>query len=134
MSQRYVLDTHALVWHLEGNPKLGPRARQVLEDPSSQMILPVIVLAEACWAIEHNRVNITSVLDLLRLVDADPRLAVVPLDYAIVSLTTTLASVGEMHDRQIVATALRLINQGEQVAILTKDANITSSGLAPVIW
>jgi hypothetical protein len=53
------------------------------------------------------------------------------------SLNAAFLSVGaitEIHDRQIVATALVLIDRGDSVAILTRDANITASGLVPVIW
>jgi hypothetical protein len=39
-----------------------------------------------------------------------------------------------MHDRQIVATAIILQNQGETVALLTCDRNITDSGVISVIW
>ena len=43
-------------------------------------------------------------------------------------------AVGEMHDRQIVATALRIAELGDPVALLTRDVNIAASGLVPVIW
>jgi hypothetical protein len=39
-----------------------------------------------------------------------------------------------MHDRQIVATALVLQAAGEKVVLLTKDRNITESGVIPVLW
>jgi hypothetical protein len=39
-----------------------------------------------------------------------------------------------MHDRQIVVTALVLADAGERVALLTNDADITASGLLPVVW
>ena len=58
----------------------------------------------------------------------------VPFDRNVVERSLGLAAVTELHDRQIVATALLLIDQGESVAILTRDVNITASGLAPVIW
>ena len=35
---------------------------------------------------------------------------------------------------QIVATALSLAARGETVALLTRDANITASGLMPIVW
>jgi PIN domain nuclease of toxin-antitoxin system len=47
MAHKYVLDTHALVWHLEGNPRLGPQAKKAIEDPLSNLVLPIIALAEA---------------------------------------------------------------------------------------
>jgi PIN domain nuclease of toxin-antitoxin system len=45
MAHRYVLDTHALVWHLEGNPRPGPEAKKVIDDPLSSLVLPIIALA-----------------------------------------------------------------------------------------
>jgi PIN domain nuclease of toxin-antitoxin system len=32
---KYVVDTHALIWFLEGNPRLGAAAKTVLMDPVS---------------------------------------------------------------------------------------------------
>ena len=47
MATKYVVDTHALVWFLEGNPRLGSAARSVLSLPESELVLPIGVLAEA---------------------------------------------------------------------------------------
>jgi len=52
MATKYVVDTHALVWFLEGNPRLGANAKAVLEDLASELIVPVIVLSEAGWMID----------------------------------------------------------------------------------
>jgi len=131
---QYVVDTHALVWFLEGNPRLGLNAKVLLEDPASVFIVPIIVVAEACWIIEHGRTNVPSVSDFLQAVDADPRVTVVALDRAIFDKALTLQTIGEMHDRQIVATALFLQEQGEIVAVLTKDTNIRDAGVVNTIW
>ncbi|MGH7967036.1 MAG: hypothetical protein ACRERD_35310 [Candidatus Binatia bacterium] len=32
MPTHYVVDTHALVWFLEGNPRLGANAKAVLDE------------------------------------------------------------------------------------------------------
>ncbi len=130
----YVVDTHALVWFLEGNPRLGSNAKALLEDPTSVLIMPIIAVSEACWIIEHRRTSIPSVNDFLKAVDSDPRVTVVALDRAIFAKTLTLQAIGEMHDRQIVATALFLRDQGESVAILTKDTNIRDAGVVTTIW
>lgn len=128
------MDTHALVWFLEGNPRLGMNAKSVLDDPNSELVVPVIVLAEACFLVEHGRTGIPTVTDLLAAVDADPRVVVVPLDRAVLDKTLTMTPIVEMHDRQIVATALLLVDRGETAAMLTKDADIRSSGLVPIVW
>ena len=46
---KYVLDTHALIWFLEGNLKLGANAKGILCDPNSQLVIPATTLAEAVW-------------------------------------------------------------------------------------
>jgi PIN domain nuclease of toxin-antitoxin system len=134
MATTYVVDTHALIWFLEGNTRLGTKARTVLENPTSLLVIPMIVLAEACWIIEHGRTSIPNVDDLLRAVDADPRVTIVALDRAILNKTLTLHAIGEMHDRQIVGTALLLLDQGETVVLLTKDSNVRDAGVVATLW
>ena len=53
---------------------------------------------------------------------------------SILDLSLNLTSIAEMHDRQIVATALQLASASSSVALLTCDRNITASGLVPVVW
>ena len=79
MAHKYVLDTHAVVWHLEGNPRLGPNAKKVIDDPLSSLVLPIIALAEAAYIVEHGRTAIPQVPDLLRSVFADLRISICPL-------------------------------------------------------
>lgn|SRR5262249_5901537 len=134
MANEYTLDTHALVWFLEGNPRLGSNARAVIQDPSNILYLPLIALAEACWVVEKRRSAIPSVANLLADVDADPRIVLVPLDRTILTRSLALTALGEMHDRQIVATALHLSRPGAPVALLSCDGNITASALVPMVW
>jgi hypothetical protein len=56
------------------------------------------------------------------------------LDRTILDLSLTLTTIREMHDRQIVATALFRARLGASVALLTCDGNITASGLVPIVW
>jgi PIN domain nuclease of toxin-antitoxin system len=135
MADRHVLDAHALVWFLVGSPKLGANARAVLNEPNGDLYLPLIALAEACWMVEKGRVpTIPSVAHLLAAVDADHRVTLVPLDRKVLDLSVTLTSLAEMHDRQIVATALQLASMGSPVFLLTRDTDITASGLVPIVW
>ena len=130
----YIVDAHTLIWYVEGNPRLGAKAFGILHRPDSILLLPLIALAEVCWAVERGKCAIPSVADLLRDIDADPRITVVPLDRAILDISLTLTTIGEMHDRQIAATALYRANQRVKAALLTRDENITASGLVPVLW
>lgn len=134
VANEYVLDAHALIWFLGSNPRLGPNARAAMQDPSSVLHLPVIALAEACWAVAGGKTSIPSVSALLAAVDADTRITVVPLDRAILDRSLTLSAISEMHDRMIAATALHLGGRSATVALLTCDPDIASSGLVPVVW
>jgi PIN domain nuclease of toxin-antitoxin system len=130
---KYVIDTHALIWFLEGNQRLGTQAQAILSNLDSQLVLPAIALAEAAWIVERGKTSIPSVNALFNAINNDPRIAVYPLDRNIINQTLSLLSINEMHDRQIVATAMILQNQGETVALLTCDRNITASGIISII-
>ena len=132
--EEYVIDAHALIWYLENNPRLGANAGRVLDDPASVLYLPIIALAEACWTVQRGKCNIPSVTALLADVDADPSITLISLDRDILDISQTLAAIGEMHDRQIAATVLFCSGPGKNVALLTRDENITASGLVPVVW
>ena len=84
--------------------------------------------------IEHGKTSIPGSSPFLDAVDADPRVSILPFERTVLNKSLSLTSVTEMHDRQIVATTLLLIDQGETVALLTRDANICESELIPVIW
>ena len=95
MTIRYVVDTHALVWFLEENPRLGARAKTILQNPESALVIPIIVLAEACWMIEHSKTSIPGSGPFLDAVDADPRVRVLPLDLTVLNKSSSLTSVTE---------------------------------------
>jgi PIN domain nuclease of toxin-antitoxin system len=79
VEMKYIVDTHALIWFLEGNPRLGTAAKQVLGDRESQLILPAIALAEASFIVERGKTSIPSVNDLHTAVNGDPRIVVYQL-------------------------------------------------------
>ena len=131
---KYVIDTHALIWFLEGNSRLGAEARHILEAPDSALLLPAIALAESVWIVARGKTSIPSVAALLAVVKADPRVTVLPLDVATITKTCELISINEMHDRQIVAAALILKERGESVQVVSLDQNIKASAVIEVVW
>jgi PIN domain nuclease of toxin-antitoxin system len=134
MASKYIVDTHALIWYLEGSPKLGPGARAILDDLASDLIFPLIALAEAVDIVDKGRTKIPSVTILLNRVLSDPRIELQPLNLEILRTSLQARAVPEMHDRLIVAAGLLLQQLGEHVAILTKDVSLKTAALLPVIW
>ncbi|MBM3238802.1 type II toxin-antitoxin system VapC family toxin [Candidatus Poribacteria bacterium] len=134
MAIKYILDTHTLVWYLEGNPKLSTQARTIMDEKTNELVLPIIALAEATFLIEKGRTTIPSIAQFLNAVDSNPQIEVYPLDRAVFNHTFLATVIPEMHDRQIVATAILLRTVGHTVIILTKNGTIKASGLVSVIW
>jgi PIN domain nuclease of toxin-antitoxin system len=136
MAHRYILDTHALVWFVEGNKRLSESAKGILTATNSQMVLPLIALAEAALIIERGRTTITDMSKFLTRVYADTRIEIFPLTLDVFerSLTPEGLRIPELHDRFIVSTGLHLQDLGETVAIVTKDQAITDAGVLSTIW
>jgi len=131
----YIIDTHTLLWYLDNSKQLGKRAEGILNDRNARFWLPAIALAEALFILEKGRGQYAlSERRLLARVRADSRIRTVALGQRILDLTLHCKAIDEMHDRQIVASALFIQNRGFDVAILTKDGNITQSGLVDCVW
>jgi hypothetical protein len=94
-------------------------------------VIPTIVLVEIKYLYAHGRIAI-DVSDVLAHIAAAGNCRIHPLDELVVNrLPTTL----NIHDAIIVATALMYRDDlGEAVAIITRDAQITASGLVPIVW
>jgi PIN domain nuclease of toxin-antitoxin system len=131
----YVIDTHALLWYLGEHPRLSPRVKQILDNRRSRFALPAIAYAEALSIVERGRAPLQiSEEELVASVKNDTRIVIFPLDQATVEMTLACKAVNEMHDRQIVATAVLLQQANIDVAILTRDENIQQANLVPAIW
>ncbi|MGI8838429.1 MAG: type II toxin-antitoxin system VapC family toxin [Pyrinomonadaceae bacterium] len=133
MASKYVLDAHALIWYLEGNPRLGAGAKAVMDDPANEMVAPIIALCEAVHVIGKGRTKIKTADEFLDQIERDPRLEIAGLTADILKTSLPLL-ISEMHDRLIVATALHEKSLGHNVSLLTCDANIIGSGLVHTVW
>lgn len=127
----FILDTHALVWFLERNNKLGANARKAMSNNRFKLIVPTIVLTEIAHIYGKGRIN-TSVADVLDMVANVKNCTIYPLDEAVVEhLPVEL----DIHDGIIVATALlyqKLL--GKKISVITKDRKITESKIVKTLW
>ena len=60
MTVRVLLDTHALLWFITDNPRLGRRARATIEEPETQVLVSTASLWEI--AIKHSMGKLPLVL------------------------------------------------------------------------
>ena len=136
MAHKYILDTHALIWFVEGNQRLSESAKKIIASADSQMVLPLIALAEAAVIIERGRTTIADVSRFLNRVYTDTRIEIFPLTLDVFkrSLTPEGLRIPELHDRFIVSTGLHLQDLGDTVGIIIKDQAITEAGVLATIW
>lgn len=126
-----VIDTHALVWYLTDDKRLGKRAAAMLDRPDTRIVVPVIVLAELKYLHQRSRISL-SFSAVQTIISADERCAVYPVNEEIVDL---LPLELDIHDAIICATALACRRaSGEDTVVLTKDRAITDSGLVSTAW
>ncbi len=133
---KYILDAHTLVWYMEGNPKMGHQAKNIIDAVDSQLVLPLIALIEAVFVIEKGRTSLPSGSQFFQRVQEDQHIEIyeITLDIFQRSLQEDAQKVPELHDRLIVSTGLYLQDLGHEVVILTKDTKIVEADVLPVIW
>ena len=117
-----VLDTHALVWLDEGNPRLGAKALQTINKAlaSGQLCVASISFWEIAMLVRKKRLDIQIELDVWRIELLQNGLREIPLQ------GSTALRAGQLQafhcdpaDRMIVATALE-----NSATLITADRKI----------
>ncbi|CAN7298399.1 type II toxin-antitoxin system VapC family toxin [Pararhizobium sp. LjRoot235] len=123
-----VLDTHALIWAVQDDPRLGKTARDIIDDMTrrSRILIAAITPWEIAMLAEKGRIALGD--DVGRWISralALPGIALAPLEAPISVGSVRLP--GNFHadpaDRMIVATA-----RFHQVPLMTADQAILSYG------
>jgi len=130
MTDLYVVDTHVLVWHFTGSPRLKPVLREKIDEirnRNGRLLVPTIVLAEALDISEKGRVEF-DFTEMYRVIREEPEFEVISLSPEIFNTVMEVRNIPELHDCLIVATA-RFYGAG----ILTKDRVILESGEVQIL-
>lgn len=134
--KRYTTDTHSILWHLAKNRRLSRRARRAFvsaNEGTVQILVPSMVLVEAIFLAQRQRVSEKQVAGLFSAVSEEARASfrIVPLDMAVAEAVGHFgpAAIPDMPDRIIAATARALA-----VPLITADSIIGASGLVDVVW
>lgn len=133
----YVVDTHALDWHLAGSDRLSTTARQILQAAdhgANRVFVPSIAIVELIYLEERGTIHANTVNRIIQLVsatDEHPSYSLVPLDIGTVRALREVPrdAVPDMPDRIIVATAKQL-----GLPLISRDGKIRRSGAVPVVW
>ena len=78
---RYVLDTHTIIWFLLDDRRLSDKAKKIIHQTKAlgSLIIPTIVLGELAVVVEKGRVKGDLEL-LIKSIKNDPRFIIMPFD------------------------------------------------------
>lgn len=124
------LDTHAVLWCLMDDPKLGPMARNLISSSArTDLIISDIVLLEVASLISKGRIRYKGGAGTL-LEKIGNSFRVVSIDSQIAEMALKLdLPHGDPFDRVISATA-----KIHGIPLITRDRQITESGELATIW
>jgi PIN domain nuclease of toxin-antitoxin system len=129
-----VADTHAAIWYLFSDPRLGKTASAFIEDTianGNYIGVSAITLAEMVYLVEKERIPANTLIDLHAAL-ADPKsvLRHIPLDESVAMKMAEVSrkDIPDLPDRIIAATA-----QLRGIPVLSRDSRIRSSTIT-TIW
>lgn len=129
-----VLDTHALIWVVHGDPRLSTTARHTIDAATNQaspVAISAISLVETAYLEEKGRIPIGTLTGILALLDTpNPLLIEIPVNRQIVValLKISRSAIPDMPDRVIAATASSLA-----VPLVSRDGKIRDSQIQ-TLW
>ena len=127
----YVTDTHAFLWFVWKDKKLGNKALEIFRacDKGKEIVvIPSIVLLE-CMYVCEKRGEEFKFQEIMQKIQGSFNYQVYPLDEEVVLKCQSTHPITEMHDRIITGTA-KLLN----ATLVTKDRNIVDSKVVKTVW
>lgn len=127
---KVLLDTHALVWTTENDPRLGRKAAEILgATDTSDVAVMGMTLLEISMLVSKERLQLgVQLQDYLERIQT--HFLVLPLRAQIACEAMSLKlPQGDPFDRVLVATA-----RNHRLPLITRDREIQQSGLVETIW
>lgn len=124
------LDTHAVIWSLMDDPRLGKKARELIASSSrDELIVSDMTLLETSMLISKGRLQTKHEPGFLLGKIADS-FRIIPITPEIAHLAVTLKLPhGDPFDRVIAATSVH-----HQVPLLTRDKELKRAKTVETLW
>ena len=130
MTLIYVTDTHSLVLYFTDDQHLSKKALKSFESTvkEGQIIVPTVVLAEVLFIAKKGRIHLDFKTTVTKI-EALDNFAIAVLDLDVLKIAESIEEPLEMHDKLIVATAIRY-----NAFLITRDEQIAKSKMVKTIW
>lgn len=115
-----LLDTHSLIWFLNGDEKLSDKAKDLIEDPANSKLVSIASVWEIAIKISLNKFKFSKGFKHFLDMVEDNGFEILPITFEHI---IELSSLGFIHrdpfDRLLIAQCI-----ADKLTILTKDDNI----------
>jgi len=127
---KVLLDTHAVLWAAEGDKRLGSSAADLLKNlKAGDPVISDITLLEIAMLVKKSRIHLmVSTMEYLRGIQRNYPPLTITAEIAAIAMDLNLPQ-ADPFDRIIVASA-----RHHGLPLLSRDQNITDSGLVKVVW
>jgi PIN domain nuclease of toxin-antitoxin system len=119
---KYLLDTHTILWFLNGDPKLSKTARAEIEKPLHSKLISIASVWEIAIKLSLNKLKLS--ISLHDLIDSFEQngFELLPITYEHTIIVSSLEWVHrDPFDRILIAQS-----KSEKLTIITKDQHIKS--------
>lgn len=125
----YILDTHTLIWFLNGDDKLSKRAREVIEDQGNTKFISIASIWEIAIKISLDKFKFEQgFMKFLNLIDENG-FEVLPISFEHALIVSTLEFIHrDPFDRLILAQAI-----SGNTTVITKDEQIRKYEVK-IVW
>lgn len=126
---RYLLDTHAIIWHYEGSSKITPKVNELINNIDNSFYISAVSLWEIALKLSLGKLTVDFTFNELidDIESGDFSILQVGNDY-LKGLSTLPFIHKDPFDRLLISTAI-----SENLTIITVDENIQKYD-APWIW
>ena len=122
---RILLDTHTLLWYLEGSTKLSQTARSVIENKENNCYISMISFWEIAIKLSIGKLKLKSTIDDLKKKVEASGISILMLEFEHIAIITTIPfHHRDPFDRQLVAICLY-----EKMTLVSRDENFKLYGV-----
>jgi PIN domain nuclease of toxin-antitoxin system len=126
---KYLLDTHTLIWFIEGDEKLPQKLRMIIETAENQICVSIASFWEMAIKQSIHKLELnSSVEDYISKV-IENNMTIIPISFEhILKLTTLPFHHRDPFDRMLIAQTMV-----EQMTVISKDAHFSDYEVA-TLW
>ncbi|MBM2816241.1 MAG: PilT protein domain protein [Ignavibacteria bacterium] len=126
---KIILDTHALIWDLEGNSKLSSIAKDTIENLDNNILLSIASLWEMSIKIKLNKLTLKIPLTELKSHLNQKKIEILPIVFEDIIVNSTLENHhNDPFDRIIISQSIN-----NYFPVITNDKNFKKYGV-DIIW